>query len=129
MTQLPLRISRRIALLALSVFFILAGISHFTNSDFYMAIMPPYFPFHIELVYLSGILEILGGVTILFHRFRKYIRWGIILLLLAIYPANIHMALHPELFPDVTSMALYIRLPFQIIFILWAYWATHNSEL
>ena len=50
--------------------------------------------------------------------------WGLVVLLLAIFPANVHMALSPELFPDTSAFALYVRLPFQALFIAWAYWAT-----
>ena len=86
--------------------------------------MPPYLPAHVELVYLSGLFEILGGVAVLAPGIRSQAGWGLILLLFAVYPANLHMALHPELFPDVSATALYGRLPFQFLFAAWAYWAT-----
>ena len=128
MFQLPDRLSKRVALLLLSVFFIIAGVNHFLNPDFYIAIMPPYLPFHHELNFISGFFEILGGIMVLPSRFRVKAGLGLVVLLLAVFPANIHMALHPELFQDLNTNAIYVRLPFQIIFIIWVYWATHDSK-
>jgi len=125
--QLPKHLPKRIALIVFSLFFIIAGSNHFANPDFYVAIMPPYLPFHLKMVYVSGILEILGGITIMVPRYRYFVGWGIILLLLAIFPANIHMALYPELFTEINPIVLYARLPIQLLFILWVYWITHNT--
>ena len=124
MLQLPKRRPKRFALLGLAVFFVGAGANHFVNPDFFVGIMPPYLPAHVELVYLSGLLEILGGVAVLARGLRTSAGWGLIILLLAVFPANLHMALHPELFPDASRFALYSRLPVQALFIAWVYWAT-----
>ena len=124
MLQLPKRLGRKLALLGLSAFFVVAGANHFVNPDFYVAMMPPYLPAHLALVNLSGVFEILGGVLVLVPRVRGAAGWGVVVLLLAIFPANVHMALSPELFPDMSAAALYARLPFQALFIAWAYWAT-----
>ena len=129
MLQLPQRLPKRIALLLLATFFVAAGINHFANPDFYVRIMPPYLPAHLELVYLSGVLEALGGLAVLIPRIRGLAGWGLILLLLAVYPANLHMALHPELFPSMSTLALYARLPLQFVLIAWAYWATRPDTL
>ena len=115
---------KRIALVGLAVAFIAAGANHFVNPDFYLLMMPPYLPAHRELVILSGVFEILGGLGVLVPRLRRSAGWGLILLLLAVFPANLHMALNPEIFPELGSFALYARLPFQALFIAWAYWAT-----
>jgi uncharacterized membrane protein len=124
MLQLPQSVPRRLALLALAVFFVGAGVNHFANPDFYVRIMPPYLPAHLELVNLSGVLEVLGGLAVLVPGIRGLAGWGLIYLLVAVYPANVHMALHPELFPSMSTFALYARLPLQLVFIAWAYWAT-----
>ncbi len=124
MLQLPKRRGRKLALLALGVFFVGAGVNHFLSPDFYVPMMPPYLPAHLALVYLSGLFEILGGVLVLVPRVRALAGWGLVVLLMAIFPANVHMALSPELFPDMSTAALYARLPFQALFIAWAYWAT-----
>ena len=124
MLQLPGRLARKVALLALSAFFVVAGTNHFVNPDFYVAIMPPYSPAHLELVYASGVFEILGGIGVLVPSVRALAGWGLVLLLVAVFPANLHMALHPELFSDLPTFALYARIPFQVFFVAWAYWAT-----
>ena len=124
MLQLPKRPLKKLALLGLGVFFVGAGVNHFVNPDFFVGIMPPYLPAHLALVYLSGLFEILGGILVLVSRIRAVAGWGLVVLLLAIFPANIHMALSLELFPDMSAAALYARLPFQGVFLAWAYWAT-----
>jgi len=124
MIELPRQPARRYAVLGLALFFVGVGVMHFTNVDFFLAIMPPYLPLHLELVYLSGAFEILGGLGVLVARIRARVGWGLVALLIAVYPANIHMALHPEEFSDMSAVALYGRLPVQFIFIAWAYWAT-----
>jgi uncharacterized membrane protein len=127
MLELPRQIPKRVALLALSAFFVAAGVGHFVAADFFVSIMPPYLPAHLELVCLSGVFEIAGGIGVLIPRFRVLAGRGLILLLLAVFPANLHMALHPELFPEMQGSALYARLPLQLVFIVWAYWATRDE--
>lgn len=112
----------------LAVFFVLAGLNHFLAPGFYLKMMPPYLPWHVTLNYLSGGFEILLGILLLIPRFTKLAAWGIIGLLIAVFPANIYMAMNPELFPDKKPIALLIRLPFQALFIAWAYWFTRPEK-
>ena len=98
---------RKLALLAFSSFFITVGIDHFINPDFYLAIIPPMLPLHLEAVYVSGFFEILGGLGLLLSRFRKISGWGLLALLIAVYPANIYMAMTPEAFPEILIFALF----------------------
>jgi uncharacterized membrane protein len=128
MLQLPRKLPRRLGLITLSLFFILAGINHFAATDFYLRLMPDYLPAHLELVYISGVFEILGGVGVLVPSVRSMAGWGLVALLIAVYPANIHMALHPELFPEFSRSALYGRLPLQFVLIAWAYWASRPES-
>ncbi len=129
MFDLPIKTSRRIGLILLALFFVAAGINHFLNPDFYVAIMPPYLPLHFELVYLSGFFEILGGVAVLFSPLRRWAGYGLILLLIAVLPANIYMAVNADEFSDTASeWALYARLPVQFLLIWWAFWATGNDS-
>jgi len=76
----------------MSLFYIFGGIKHFTNVGWYMKIMPPYIPYHKELVYLSGAFEIILGIMLLFEQTRFLSGWGLILLLIAVFPANIYLA-------------------------------------
>ena len=124
MAWLPESWPKRIALLLLTPFFVFAGQSHFTNRAFFIAIVPPYLPNPVLLVQLSGIAEIAGGLGVLIPRTRALAGWGLVALLVAVYPANIHMALHPDLFPSMSPAALYLRLPLQLVAMAWAWWAT-----
>lgn len=108
----------------LGLLFILAGINHFVQPGFYVAIMPPYLPWHLELVYLSGLFEVVLGVLLLIPRTTALAAWGLIALLVAVFPANLHMAMNPELFPGISPVILWARLPLQGVFIAWAYWYT-----
>jgi uncharacterized membrane protein len=108
----------------LSAFFIYFGVDHFINPDFYLSIMPPSFPLHEEAVYISGFFEIAGGIGVLIPRFRKIAGWGLVALLIAVYPANIYMAISPEAFPDIPIEMLYFRLALQFLFFYWAYSVT-----
>ena len=108
----------------LGVFFALAGLNHFINPAFYLNIMPPYLPWHAFLVYLSGFFEVLFGILVLLSKYRRIGAWGIIAVLIAVTPANLHMALHTQLYPYIPPWALWLRLPLQLVLIAWAYWYT-----
>jgi uncharacterized membrane protein len=117
---------RLMARAALVVFFVIAGTLHFLRPCFYLQIVPPYLPWPLTLVYLSGAFEILGGCAVLPASTRRWAGIGLIALLLAVFPANIHMALHPEPVGgwDVPLGLLWLRLPMQGVLIAWAWWAT-----
>ncbi len=104
------------------LFFMAAGVNHFLHTLFYVSIMPPYLPWPVALVYLSGVAEIGLGGLLLFERWSRLAAWGLIALLIAVFPANLHMALHPELYPWASSLGLWLRLSLQGILIVWAYW-------
>ena len=91
--QLPTQWWRKFSLFGLSLFFIYFGIDHFINPEFYLSIMPPAFPLHAEAVYISGFFEILGGISVLIAPLRKIAGWGLVALLICVYPANIYMAI------------------------------------
>ena len=106
----------------LAALFVAAGTLHFTSTDFYLDIMPPYVPLHRAAVYGSGVLEIAGGVALLVPGLRRWAALGLVLLLAAVFPANVHMALHPERYPDVAPLLLWLRLPLQPLLMAWAWW-------
>jgi len=129
MFKFPHSIWKRIGLFSLAIFFVAAGTLHFVKPQLYVSIMPDYLPFHLELVYLSGFFEILGGLGVLIIMTRKWAGYGLMALLIAVFPANIQMAVFPEKYADIGSpMMLNARLPLQIILIAWAYWATKPDE-
>jgi uncharacterized membrane protein len=121
------RLSIQGAILLVAAYFLFGGISHFTNSDFFIEIMPPYLPYHLEIVWISGAFEILGGLGILLPKTRAMAGYGLIALTIAVTPANIHMAMNPELFPDVPVALLYVRLLLQVL-LLWLIWFSFSRE-
>ncbi|MFT7624458.1 MAG: putative membrane protein [Myxococcota bacterium] len=122
--------SRRktIALYLWAVPMILVGITHFTNTGFFLQIVPPYLPWHLALVYLSGVFEILGGVGLLVPQTRKWAAWGLMALLVAVFPANLHMALNdvPIDGQQLHPALLWGRLPVQLVFLRVTYWFTRD---
>ena len=108
----------------LALLMMAAGINHFWHTAFYVSMMPPYLPLHLELVYLSGVAEIGLGALLLFRRWQVLAGWGIIALCIAVFPANVNMALHPELFRQFSPQGLLWRLPLQAVAMLWAWWCT-----
>src|SRR5687768_828268 len=117
-----------IGLYIMSGLYIAAGIYHFINPDVYLKIMPPWLPWHKVLVYLSGALEIILGASILYKPWRRIAAWGIIFLLIAVFPANVQMAInyyhanHPRFWGAI------LRLPLQIILIWWAHLYTNRTK-
>jgi uncharacterized membrane protein len=108
--------------------FALAGINHFINVDFYLKMMPPVLPAHLFLIYLSGVFQIVLGLLLLIPKFTWFAAWGLIALLIAVFPANLYMAMNTKLFPEFSRTALYVRLPLQFILIAWAFWFTRSNS-
>lgn len=120
-------ITKRVLLWIMGIFYAVGGINHFLQPGVYLPMMPPYLPWHLELVYLSGLAEILVGVGVLIPNTRRIAAWATILLLIAIFPANIHIALYNvPVFGAEEGAGIFnwIRLPFQGVLILWAWWYT-----
>ena len=99
---------------------------HFVKPGFYVQIMPPYLPLHLELVYLSGVCEIVLGILLLIPRYSRLAAWGIIALLIAVFPANIYVYQNQHVLAAPPVFHL-LRLPLQGLFILWAYWHTRSK--
>ncbi len=106
--------------------YIYVGIRHFIDPEFFLAIMPDYLPYHLEAVYISGFFEILLGGLLFFKKYRKIAGWGLIALLIAVFPANIYLAQNEaaQQALDISQTAAIVRLPFQAVFIGLAYWHT-----
>ena len=116
----------RVIRLLAAIFFIAAGIGHFVSPAFYLAMMPPWLPAHRFLVQLSGVAEIAGGAGLLIPQIRRIAGIGLILLLIAVFPANIQMLLNARA-AGTAELALWIRLPFQVLFIWWVWAASLRS--
>ncbi|SMP41551.1 Uncharacterized membrane protein [Neorhodopirellula lusitana] len=105
----------------LAAFMIVAGTMHFVNTEFFLKMVPPSLPLHRELVLVSGVCEILLGVLLLIPRYSHLAGWGVIALLIAVFPANVYLYQNQEILPASPLIHL-LRLPLQGVFILWAYW-------
>ena len=119
--------TKYVLLWVMAILYAFAGFNHLLNPDFYLAIMPPGLPNPEWLNVLSGLAEIILGVFILEPRVRVYAAWGIIALLIAVFPANVYVVLENvgPVGPGTGSPIFnWIRLPFQALFVLWAWWYT-----
>ena len=105
---------------AFAALFVAGGIGHFVATDVYLKIMPPYLPYPRALVLLSGVFEVVLGVLLLVPATSRLAAWGLIALLLAVFPANIFMFQHPEKFGFSPTLLL-LRLPLQAVLIGWAF--------
>jgi len=112
----------------MALFYILAGLNHFINPDFYIRIMPSFIPWYSEIVWITGTLEVVLGTMVLIPSWVRVASWGLILLLIAIFPANINMAFNESLHFGISPLVLYLRLPLQFVFIAWAYGYTKDPN-
>ena len=126
-SMLPIRIER-IARILFSALFLVSGIYHFVNPDLYRLMMPEYLPWHLALIYLSGAAEVLLGAMLLAARWSQLAGWGLIALLVAIFPANVHMAVHTDRYPWLSPLLLWMRLPLQLLLIAWAYYYARRGS-
>ena len=118
----------------MSLLYVIIGIKHFTNTNFFIAIVPPIINWKKEAVLISGFIEISLGVLLLFNQTRKLAAWGIILLLIAVFPANIYLYISDfaRNIIGISKDQALLRLPFQIPLLIIAYWHTreiHSKKL
>ena len=112
----------------MAAFYVGAGVYHFANPDFYKKMMPPWLPWHYWLIYISSVAEIVFGSLLLPAATRRLAAWGIIVLLVAVFPANIQMMLN---YREQHQHYLWIaiaRLPLQLLLIWWAYQFTGKKQ-
>ena len=115
----------------MSILYIYVGINHFIDTKSFLIIIPPYLQtIGLEIIYLSGIFEIILGILLIIPKYRKIASYGIILLLIAVYPANIYLAFNEEsqnLMGISSFMASWVRLPLQFVFLSLAYWHSKDN--
>lgn len=119
--------TKLVLLVVMAAFYVFAGVMHFVSPEGYLPMMPPYLPAHRELIFLSGVAEVVLGVGVLIPRTRRWSAWGLIALLVAVFPANLHIALYdvPVFGAEKGAGALnWVRLPLQLVLIAWAWWYT-----
>jgi len=113
--------------LAFALLFAASGVYHFVNTTFYLRMMPRYVPWHLAMVWISGVVEIVLAVLLIVPTTTVVAAWGLIALLVAVFPANLQMALHPETFPEFSATSLWLRLPLQAVLIAWAWLYTRRA--
>ena len=113
----------------IGVIFIVAGVLHFVKPKVYIRIMPKYIPNHKAMIYISGVFEILGGIGFLVSPTRNFAAWVLILLLFAVFSANVHMfwVMYKKRGFTVGTWLALLRLPLQFLLMYWIYWASISS--
>lgn len=122
-----MKILKLITIILMAYFYISVGIKHFTEPEWFLQIYPPFLPFGLAAVYVSGFFEVLFGIMLLIPKTRYYAGWGLIALLIAVFPANIYLAYTNGAAMDIPAAAAWGRLPFQALFIGLAYW--HSKDV
>jgi len=126
----PLRTRRDKAAWALAAVFFFTGTDHFLNPERYMVMMPAYLPWPLALIYISGFLELAGAAGLLIRRLRRWAAFGLVALLLAVFQANVYVALEGISVPGLTEARWYywLRLPLQFLLIGWAVWSARSEK-
>ncbi|MGC2658333.1 MAG: DoxX family protein [Bryobacteraceae bacterium] len=117
---------KRVLLVLASVTFLFSGILHFTKTSLYLKIMPPYIPWHLGMVQISGACEIVGALGLLLPSTRRLAAWGLVALLIAVFPANLYMAANPVKtgVAGIPAVIRWGRLPLQLVLISWVLWCS-----
>ncbi len=121
---------KTVLLYVMGVVYVFAGVLHFVATEGYVKIMPSYLPWHLELVYLSGVAEIVCGIGLVIPQTRVIAAWATVALLIAIFPANINVAVYNLPMGGATEGAgvlNWVRLPIQFVLIAWAWWYTRGE--
>lgn len=121
-----MRLLQRTALCVIILWFTLGGVAHFLWPQSFLKIMPPVFPYPLEIVYISGFFELLGAAGVLLARTRRAAGLGLALLTICVTPANVYMWQHAEQFPDVPPSLLLLRLPLQVLLVVAIVWSTRR---
>ena len=122
---------KRPLLYVMGTLYVVAGVTHFLVPEAFAQIVPPVLPFPLALAYLSGVAEIALGLGVLFDRTRTLAAWGLVALLVAVFPANVYMATSGVVVTEGVSGTLdpspavrWGRLPLQVVLVAWAWWYT-----
>ncbi len=121
-------LARTLALGFVFLWFFVGGIAHFAFAEREMGIIPPWLPAHRLLVLVSGVFELLGALGVLLPWTRSAAGWGLVLLTLAVAPANVYMWQHADQYPAIPYWALTLRLPFQLVLLIVIWWATRPAQ-
>ena len=119
-----------LTIFVMGVMYVFIGIKHFTDPQYFLDIVPPQLPFKLFLVYLTGLIEVVGGAAILAPKTRKAGAYLLIFLLVSVFPANIYLYVSetPQSLLGISETDALIRMPFQIPLILLAYWHSKKNH-
>lgn len=120
---------KKLALSVVFFWFAVGGIGHFLAPEFFLKIIPPTLPMRLQAVYISGFFELAGALALLHKKYRRAAGIGLFLLTVAVTPANVYMWLHPDLFPSVPSVLLWLRLVLQVCLLWLIWWSTRPIDL
>ena len=115
-----------ITILIMSYFYMNVGVKHFIEPDWFLQIMPPQFPNHYAAIYVSGFFELLFGFMLINPKTRFIAAWGIIFVMITVFPANIYLAVSDGEAMEISKELAWGRLPFQYVFIGLAFW--HSNQ-
>ena len=115
-----------ITILIMSCFYMNVGVKHFVEPEWFLQIMPPNFPHHYQAVYWSGFFELLFGFLLINPKTRFIAGWGIIFVMITVFPANLYLAVNDGAVMGISKELAWGRLPFQYVFIGLAYWHTQD---
>ena len=111
-----------------TIWFVIGGVMHFANPEPFLRIMPPYIPYHLACVYISGALELLGAFGLWVKPLRSLAGYGLMALTVVVTLANVHMYQHPELFPSIPEWLLLARFPIQAALIWLIWWCSRQNK-
>jgi uncharacterized membrane protein len=117
-------LSRRLALGFVFLWFFIGGIGHFTSTDFFSTIVPPWWPWPREAVLVSGVFELIGALGLIPRATRSLVGWGLLAIIVLVTPAHLYMLQRPDLFPKIPYWALVARLPLQLFVLFCTWWST-----
>ena len=121
--------SKKLALIFVFGWFLVGGIGHFVATKFFVSIVPPYIPWPLAAVYVSAVFELLGAFGVLIPATRRLAGLGLFLLTLSVTPANVHMWLHSDLFPDFPAWTYSVRLAIQVLLLACIWWSTQSKAV
>lgn len=119
---------KKLSIILMSLLYVVAGLYHFVNPEFYVKIMPRYIPYHLFFVYTTGIIEIVLGILILIKKYQKKAAWLIVFMLIAFLPVHIQMLQDAWISLNIKFIVVALRLPLQFVLILWTF-KTFNLKI
>jgi uncharacterized membrane protein len=117
-----------VGLVLVCAFFAVGGVAHFLSAQAFVRIVPPYVPFPLEVVYVTGVFELLAAAAIWVPAWRRATGIALFIFTICVTPANVYMSMNPQLFPDISETALTVRLVLQVLLLACIWWSTRDSQ-